>query len=140
MSATWTAEAIRQIQEAQQTFISQSLWYGLKFTLCSAVPLGLLAWNQDNIHYFFAPWIMIFFACFYGGQPIGLLLTYFSPPTWLTLGHKIGGFMPTDCATSRLVEGRERVSWPCQALHLKKWLLYVVGLGDGRSHVPFNPL
>jgi hypothetical protein len=71
---------------------------------------------------------------------IGLLLTYFSPPTWLTLGYKIGGFMPTDCVTSQLVEGRGSLAVPCQALHLKTWLLSVAGLGDGQSHVRFDPL
>jgi hypothetical protein len=136
----WTPEAIRQVQEAQQMFMYQGYWYGVKTSLASALPLFLFAWIQNNFNYFFTPFFMLFFEGFLGGRPIGLLLTYFSPPTWLTLGYKIGGFMPTDCVTSQLVEGRGSLAVPCQALHLKTWLLSVAGLGDGQSHVRFDPL
>jgi hypothetical protein len=109
MSAVWTAEAIRQVQEAQQMFIGESFWYGVKVAFGSAVPLALFGWSQNNFGYFLAPFFMLFLAFSLGGKPIGILLTYFSPPTWITLGRKIGGFMPTDCAT--IQSDRWMASW-----------------------------
>jgi hypothetical protein len=140
MSAMWTSEAIRLVQEAQQMYMYEGCWYGLKIAIGSAIPLLLLAWIQNNFYYFLTPFFMLVFAGLLGGPPIGLLLTYFSPPTWLTLGYKIGGFMPTDCATSQLVEGRGSLALPCRALHIKGCLLSAVGLGDGKSHVRFDPV
>ena len=137
----WTREAILQAREAQQVFISEGFRYGLKAIFGSTFPLGLLGWIRDDFNYFFVPWLVVILACLRGGgQLAGLLLTYFSPPTWLTLGHKIGGFMPTDCHTSQLVEGRGRLAWPCQALDFKNWVLHVAGLADGQPHVQFDPM
>ena len=140
MSATWTAEAIRQLLEAQEQFVCEAFWYGVLMAFGSVVPLVLLAWIGIDPDYLIAHLPMPFFACLCGGQPTGLLLTYLSPPTWLTLGYQIGGFMPADCQTSQLIEGRGRLAWPCQALDFKAWLLYAAGLGDGQSHVRFDPL
>jgi hypothetical protein len=68
MSAMWTPEAIRQVQEAQQVFMYQGYWYGVKTALASALPLFLFAWIQNNFNYFFTPFFMLFFEGFLGGR------------------------------------------------------------------------
>jgi hypothetical protein len=74
---------------------------------------------------YLAAWIVILLVCIPMSSQIGRLLTYFSPPSWLTLGYKIGGFAPTSCEVSRLIDGPD--SWPCQALRFKAWFFC---LGD----------
>jgi hypothetical protein len=124
MSATWTQEAILHAQEAQQTFKTNGEWIGAYLAFGSFIPLALLGLIQKDIRRI-TLWPATFFAIMFSSTPVALLLTYFSPPTWLTLGYEIGGFMPTSCETSKLIEGPN--SLPCHALYFKWWLAGVAG-------------
>jgi hypothetical protein len=124
MSATWTQEAILHAQEAQQTFKTNGEWIGAYLAFGSFILLALLGLIQKDIRRI-TLWPATFFAIMFSSTPVALLLTYFSPPTWLTLGHEIGGFMPTSCETSKLIEGPN--SLPCHALYFKWWLAGVAG-------------
>jgi hypothetical protein len=97
---------------------------GAAITIVSLVPLVLLGVVLEDPAYL-AAWIVILLVCIPMSSQIGRLLTYFSPPSWLTLGYKIGGFAPTSCEVSRLIDGPD--SWPCQALRFKAWFFC---LGD----------
>jgi hypothetical protein len=103
MSALWTKEAILQAQEAHHTFVTNGEWIALYLVFGSIIPIALLGWIRKDPSYAFT-WVTVLTATIFACDPILMLLTYFSPPSWLTLGHKIGGFATTSCETSKLVQ------------------------------------
>jgi hypothetical protein len=126
MSALWTREAILQAQEAYKTFMLDGEWIAAYLMIGSIFLVALLGWIKKDPDYAalgMAVFCLFLFAC----DPILALLTYFSPPTWLTLGHKVGGFAPTSCEISKQIFGPR--AWPCQALEFKVWLDNVAGPG-----------
>jgi len=102
MSALWTKEAISQAHEAHQTFIADGEIYGLYLVVGSIIPIALLGWIRKDGSYV-AIWLMVLVTTIFACDSALVLLTYFSPPTWLTLGRRIGGFAPTSCETSKLI-------------------------------------
>lgn len=124
MSDSWTQEAILQARQAQQAFTTNGECIGVCLAIGSAIPIALLGWIKKDADYI-CTWLVVFLAIIFACDPTVLLLRYFSPPTWLTLGYKIGGFAPTTCEISKLVEGPR--AWPCQALEFKTWLANVAG-------------
>ena len=61
----------------------------------------------------------------------GTLLRYYSLPTWLTFGIRIGGLLPTDCEASMKIEGPEGL--PCELKRFGEWATRVVS-SDGSWH------
>jgi hypothetical protein len=129
MSALWTKEAIIQAQEAHHAFVGGGELIALYLVVGSIIPIALLGWIRKDPIYI-GIWLTILIATIFACDPVLVLLTYFSPPSWLTLGHKIGGFAPTSCETSKLIWGPR--AWPCQALEFQIWLGNVAG-PDGWS-------
>jgi hypothetical protein len=97
----------------------------------SIIPIALLGWIRNDPFYAFN-WVTVLIATFFACDPILVLLTYFSPPSWLTLGQKVGGFATKSCETSKLIWGPR--AWPCQALEFQIWLDNVAG-PDGWSYL-----
>jgi hypothetical protein len=115
--------AISKAQEARDAFVCDSFWIGMAIIFASATPLITLGMIQHEAY--LIAYLEIFHVRVMMSRPFGLLLTYFGPPSWLTLGCKIGGFAPTSCEVSRVIAGHN--AWPCQALRFKSWLFC---LGD----------
>jgi hypothetical protein len=88
--------------------------------------IGLLGWIKKDPHYT-STWMQLVVTYFTVCDPILMLLAHFSPPSWLTLGRRIGGFAPTSCETSKLIWGPPSLPLPCQALDFKIWLSNVSG-------------
>jgi hypothetical protein len=124
MSALWTHEAILQAREAHHTFMMNGEYITAYLMVGSIVTIALLGWIKKDPSYT-STGMLVFLSIFFACDPALVLLTYFSPPSWLTLGHKIGGFAPTSCEISKLIEGPD--AWPCQALEFKIWLGNVAG-------------
>ena len=124
MSALWTREAILQAQEAHKTFMLDGEWIAVYLMIGSIFLVALLGWIKKDPDYT-ALGIAVFCLFAFTCDPTLVLLTYFSPPTWLTLGHRVGGFAPTSCEISKRIWGP--YAWPCQALEFKVWLSNVAG-------------
>lgn len=122
MAAIWTRETILQAREAQAEFLHKSFVIGLVLAIASiAIFILMCVFIDEPNDYLVAAWLVIFLLSLTANGPVGLLLTYFSPPDWPTFGYKIGGFAPTSCEVSGLIDGDD--AWPCQALRFKAWFL-----------------